>query len=73
MILAGAAGAITLAALTGCASEGRYPNSSEQGADGNDDDIYTTTVHLPDGRSVLCVEYAGYKQGGISCDWANAK
>lgn len=28
---------------------------------------------LPDGRTVVCVLYDGYREASISCDWGHAK
>ena len=36
------------------------------------DDIKECIVTLSDTRKVDCVVYSGYKQGGLSCDWAHA-
>lgn len=35
------------------------------------DDIKECIVTLSDTRQVVCVVYAGYKQGGLSCDWSH--
>lgn len=32
-------------------------------------DVSGIVVPLPDGGSVTCVVYEGYKAGGITCDW----
>ena len=36
------------------------------------DDIKECIVTLSDTRQVVCVAYAGYQKGGLSCDWAHA-
>lgn len=74
--------AITLvlcAALAGCGSASKTSTPahaiaatgttcSEESSDG----IKECIVTLSDTRKVDCVVYSGYKQGGLSCDWAHA-
>lgn len=36
---------------------------------GFSDDIKECIVTLSDTRQVVCVVYAGYQKGGLSCDW----
>lgn len=35
------------------------------------DDIKECIVTLSDTRQVVCVVYAGYQRGGLSCDWSH--
>lgn len=35
--------------------------------------IYENRVTLADGTQVTCLALVGNRQGGLSCDWANAK
>ena len=35
------------------------------------DDIKECIVTLSDTRQVVCVVYAGYQAGGLSCDWSH--
>lgn len=35
------------------------------------DDIKECIVTLSDTRQVVCVVYAGYQEGGLSCDWSH--
>ena len=35
------------------------------------DDIKECIVTLSDTRQVVCVVYAGYQKGGLSCDWSH--
>lgn len=49
--------------LTGCGSAG----------DNVGDKWGTHPQRLPDGRTVDCVVWDGYKKGGISCDWGHAR
>ena len=35
------------------------------------DDIKECIVTLTDTRQVVCVVYAGYQKGGLSCDWSH--
>lgn len=46
---------------------------SSSNSDGSvDHKFYAQTVHLPDGRTVICVAGTGI-HSGPSCDWDNAK
>lgn len=36
-------------------------------------DVSGIVVPLPDGGSVTCVVYEGYKAGGITCDWEGTR
>ena len=60
-------------ALVGCAAT---PVSTDNppGEPKDPVDTYTssTVVVLPSGRTVECV-IVGYSQGGITCDWENAR
>ena len=38
----------------------------------NGDDVGECELKLHDGRRVTCAILVGYRQGGLSCDWANA-
>ena len=53
-------------ALTACGADANA-------TDTNRGDIFEYTVPLKDGRSVTCLEYRGYKKGGLSCDWMSAR
>lgn len=53
------------AVLSGCGTTG----SIDQEQDG----VQIVQPNLPDGRTVTCVLWSGYKQAGLSCDWQGAK
>lgn len=56
-----------LALLTGCAPGG---NMDEPVAvDDRNGDVEERHVLLNDGRSITCIVYDSYQEGGISCDW----
>ena len=50
--------------LAGCSAESEAATNT---------DVSGIVVPLPDGGSVTCVVYEGYKAGGITCDWEGAK
>lgn len=73
--------AITLTlctALAGCgsATEPSTPAHAVRSIDSqcySSDDVFRECViTLTDTRQVVCVVYAGYQKGGLSCDWAHA-
>ncbi|ASR75854.1 hypothetical protein J4U02_gp007 [Mycobacterium phage Aziz] len=49
------------------------PGSVSQNGDASELNSTPHYVNLPDGRKVLCVWESGFRKGGPSCDWANAK
>jgi predicted component of type VI protein secretion system len=53
----------SLLGITSCSSSG--PEEQENWSE--------VTVKLKDGRSINCLIWIGYRKGGPSCDWANAK
>lgn len=58
--------------LSGCA---KVPSEYEDNGPVNysttvGNDLTSSIVRLPDGREVVCVVYNGYREGGVSCDWA---
>lgn len=54
-------------------SEAGTEHSVADCADYDDDDyVGECELKLHDGRRVTCAILVGYKQGGLSCDWANA-
>jgi hypothetical protein len=55
--------------LAGCGGSAEASGPGE----GNYDSWGVHTQDLPDGRTVDCVIWQGYKSGGIDCDWANAR
>jgi len=58
---------LALALLAGCGDQAEPRQGdyvSEQGPY-----VTTTTVRMPDGRTVPCVVYRPGNGGGISCDW----
>ena len=73
--------AITLTlctALAGCGSASKTSTPSHAiAATGTtcstefSDDIKECIVTLSDTRQVVCVVYAGYQKGGLSCDWSH--
>ena len=50
--------------LSGCGSASAVFNG---GLDG----ISTFTTTVPDGRTILCIRYAGSNSVSIDCDWNN--
>lgn len=64
---------VFLLALAGCGSASK--TSAPAHATGttcskrSGDDIKECIVTLSDTRQVVCVVYAGYQSGGLSCDW----
>ena len=74
--------AITLvlcAALAGCGNASKTSTPAHAIAatgttcseESSDEHIKECIVTLSDTRKVDCVVYAGYKQGGLSCDWSH--
>ena len=57
-------GAVALL-LAGCSRE--TSPESQQGTNGVVSTFYAKTI---DGRTIPCVVWSGYKQGGLSCDWS---
>lgn len=53
-------------------SEAGAEESVANCADYNGRRIGECELRLHDGRRVTCAILFGYKQGGLSCDWANA-
>ena len=53
-------------------SEAGTEHSVADYADYDGDDVGECELKLHDGRRVTCAILFGYKQGGLSCDWANA-
>ena len=39
----------------------------------NEGQLREVRMPLSDGRTVTCVLFGGYKQGGLSCDWSGAR
>ena len=35
--------------------------------------LHEEHVKLKDGSEITCIKYSSYNQGGLSCDWNNAK
>lgn len=60
--------------LAGCGSQDtRQPDpKAECTAQDSETNLSECSVTLSDTRKVDCVVYSGYKQGGLSCDWAHA-
>lgn len=69
--LAALSAAVLALTLTGCGETA--PDEPGQAPVVVGDGMYVKTVDLPDGREVTCVVYAGYKAGGLSCDWDGAR
>lgn len=69
------AGGALLLALAGCgAGSGDAPAPASTVAPTYDGEgLSEAHVPLSDGRTVTCVVYAGYKRGGLSCDWQRAR
>lgn len=62
--------------LTGCGNSANMNGADKDTAVGDGTfggSLGDYRVPLDDGRTVTCVVYDGYKAGGVSCDWANAK
>lgn len=53
--------------LTGCASGNTSAETGESTS------LYERHITLNDGRTLTCVTYSKYNQGGLSCDWNNTK
>ena len=51
--------------LTGCVSGNANTN--------NDVLLHEVSITLKDGREITCVKYSAHNQGGLSCDWNDAK
>lgn len=67
---------VFLLALAGCgsASKTSAPAIAATGttcSKRSGDDIKECIVTLSDTRQVVCVVYAGYQKGGLSCDWSH--
>lgn len=70
-----------LTTLTSCSSyaEDTSPAEKPVAVEVGDESSYApehTSViskKLPDGREVICIWASGFKKGGLSCDWDNAK
>lgn len=69
---------VFLLALAGCGSASKTSTPAHAiAATGTtcstefSDGIKECIVTLSDTRQVVCVVYAGYKQGGLSCDWSH--
>lgn len=59
-------------ALAGCGSAPAHAvGSIEAQCSDMDDEFRECVITLNDTRKVDCVVYSGYKQGGLSCDWAH--
>lgn len=75
-IVAAAAGLALTAVLAGCSEEPADPVHPAGPAqpDGPKDagQFSVTEVQVGD-RIVTCVVWDGYKEGGLSCDWAGAR
>jgi hypothetical protein len=56
--------------LTACASPFESSSPSTQSSSR---DITVQTVDTPDGRAVTCILWDGGYNGGISCDWDEAR
>lgn len=71
-ILAGAG--LSLLLLTGCTTEYVTPDGNQVPQTGGNLSVREQTFTLRDGRTVFClVADETYHQGGITCDWENAK
>lgn len=66
--LAATAAILLALVLTGCGDAGTV-DEPVQNLNGF---VYIDTIHLPDGREVLCVGWKRMSAGGLSCDWGNA-
>ncbi|WP_368093472.1 MULTISPECIES: hypothetical protein [Bifidobacterium] len=69
---------VFLLALAGCGSASKTSTTAHAiAATGttcskrSSDDIKECIVTLSDTRQVVCVVYAGYQRGGLSCDWSH--
>lgn len=51
--------------VSGCST-----NPNQENLDSN---VEPYVVKLEDGRTVTCVVFQAVQEGGISCDWANAR
>ncbi len=56
--------------LGACGESGTAATPSQPGPWGSE---FAVSVVDVNGRKVTCVVWDGYRAGGISCDWANAK
>lgn len=66
--------AVFMIGLTACSNEPTpTPTPTELSVDDTNQYIYEAQKKLKDGRTVTCVIYNSYQEGGINCDWANAK
>lgn len=60
---------LSVLALAGC-SELQGTTSTVTGDLTN---LYESPIKLNDGRELTCIIHSGGYQGGLSCDWANAR
>lgn len=68
-----AVAAVALLSLSACADDTPKPTSPQTlSTDDNNNYIYETEKKLSDGRTVKCLVYNSYQEGGIDCDWASA-
>lgn len=58
---------VSTLALTGCASGNTSAETDESTR------LYERRITLNDGRTLTCVTYSKYNQGGLSCDWNGAR
>lgn len=69
--------AIAMTALVGCsAPDGENASKEDEGkrvSVSNLGGVYEYSAPLKDGRTVTCLVYSNYNQGGLSCDWDNAE
>lgn len=59
--------AIMAVALTGCDSGATSVDTGEPTT------LYERHITLEDGREVTCIIHSRSYQGGVSCDWDNAR
>lgn len=60
---------LSVLALAGCTSLGGATSTDT----GEPTTLYEYPIKLEDGRELTCVIHSGGYQGGLSCDWANAR
>lgn len=71
--LVGSCGAHVAYADRAPVESGNVRSVPSMGYSSNDDtQLREVRMPLSDGRTVTCVVYGGYKQGGLSCDWQGA-
>lgn len=61
---------LSVLALAGCASPVEGTTST---VTGDLTSLYESPIKLKDGRELTCIIHSGGYQGGLSCDWANAR